>query len=211
MGEQGVAVARGEADPEPVGRRLVEAALVQELTGHERVGGGELPGVELLRHPVGLDQPTAGGPLGTVVADVAILAAQLDAVLVGEALDRLDEAEPVDLHQEREDVAALLAAEAVPELAGRGHVERRRLLVVEGAEALLGAAAGVAQRDVGGDDLVDGRLLAHLGDVFLANPAGHGAESTAGAGARTRASTTGRFRSVPPSVSPIPLVQTTVL
>ena len=192
VGEQGVAVARGEADPEPVGRRLVEAALVQELPGHQRVGGGELPGVELLRHPVGLDQPAAGGPLGPLVADVTVLAPQLHAVLVGEALDRLHEADPVDLHQEREDVAAFLAAEAVEELAGRGDMERRRLLVVEGAEPLLGAAAGVAQRHVGGDDVVDGRLLAHLGDVFLANPAGHGAESTAATGTRPPASTAGR-------------------
>ena len=41
-----------------------------------------------------------------------------------------------------------LAAEAVAEPAGRGDVERRGLLVVEGAQALQRAAAGVAERDV---------------------------------------------------------------
>ena len=52
-------------------------------------------------------------------------------------------------------------------------VERRRLLVVEGAQALQGAAAGVAERDVLRDDVVDARLLAHLGDVLLADPSCH--------------------------------------
>ena len=61
---------------------------------------------------------------------------------------------------------------------GRGDVEGRGLLVVERAQALQRAAAGVAQRDVGGDHVVDARLLAHLGDVLLADPPGHVAEST---------------------------------
>ena len=209
MLEQGVAVARREADPERVGRRLVEAALVQELTGRQRVGGGELPGVELLRHPVRLDQPTAGGPLGAVAADVAVLAAQLDAVLVGEPLDRLDEAEPVDLHQERDDVAALLAAEAVEELTGRGDVERRRLLVVEGAQALLGAAAGVAQRDVGGDHLVDAapsRAPRRCPPRGSGRPRGgvYGGDGRRDPGLHNRPG-----RSVPPAASAVPLVQTT--
>ena len=64
-------------------------------------------------------------------------------------------------------------------------VERRRLLVVERAQPLQGAAAGVAQRDVLRDDLVDARLLAHLGDVLLADPACHVAESTSGWGRRS--------------------------
>ena len=77
-----------------------------------------------------------------------------------------------------------LAAEAVEERRGRGDVERRGLLVVEGAQALQRAAAGVAEGDVVGDDLVDARLLAHLGDALLADPACHVAESTGGLSSR---------------------------
>ena len=40
-----------------------------------------------------------------------------------------------------------------------------RLLVVEGAQTLERAAAGGPEGDVGGDHVVDARLLAHLGDV----------------------------------------------
>ena len=40
------------------------------------------------------------------------------------------------------------------------------------------AAAGVAQRDVVGDDLVDAGPLADLRDVLVPDPARHGAEST---------------------------------
>ena len=90
-----------------LGRGLVEAALGEELPGGERVGRGQLAGVELLRLAVRLDQPLPGRALGAVLADVALLAPQLHAVLVGQPLDRLGEREPVDLHQEGDDVAAL--------------------------------------------------------------------------------------------------------
>ena len=177
---QRLAVARREADAERRGRGLVEAALGEELARDDGVGGRQLLGVELLGDLVRLDQPAArrsARPLGLVVA---VLATQLDAVLVGEPLDRLGEGEPVDLHQEGDDVAALLAAEAVEELARGLDVEGRGLLVVEGAQALERAAAGLAERDVAGDDVVDACLLAHLGDVVVADPACHVAESTGG-------------------------------
>ena len=80
----------------------------------------------------------------------------------------------LDLLQEVDHVAALAAgAEAVPVAAGGGDLEAGRLLVVEGAEALHGAA-GAAQRDVGADDLLDPRPVPDGGHVLLVDPPGHG-------------------------------------
>ena len=79
----------------------------------------------------------------------------------------------LDLLDERVDVTALAAAEAVEVPVVGPHVEGRRLLVVEGTQALHRATTGVLQGDVGGDDVVDASLLAHLGDVLIANPSRH--------------------------------------
>ncbi len=173
-----LAVAGREADAEHLRGGLVEAALVEELPGDDRVGRRELLGVELLGDLVGLDEPPAGGAARADRLVVAVLATQLDADLLGQALDGLGEGQPVDLHEEGDDVAALPAAEAVEELAGRVDVEGRRLLVVEGAQALQRSPAGALERDVLGHHVVDPRLLAHLGDVVVANPACHAGEST---------------------------------
>ena len=125
-----------------------------------------------------LEQPAARRTARAYGLVVALLAPELDAELLGEPLDGLGEGEPVDLHHEGDDVAALPAAEAVEELARRVDVERRGLLVVERAQALERPAAGPLERDVLRHDVVDPRLLAHLGDVVVANPACHAGEST---------------------------------
>ena len=52
----------------------------------------ELLAVELLRDAVRLDQPAALRPAWSLGGRVAVLAPQLDAVLLAESLDRLDEA-----------------------------------------------------------------------------------------------------------------------
>ena len=65
--------------------------------------------------------------------------------------------------QEREDVAVLAAAEAVPGLALGGDDEGRRLLGVEGAEALEDGA-GTLERDGLADDVGDRKLRLDLGD-----------------------------------------------
>ena len=176
---QRLAVARRETDAEHLGGGLVEAALVEELARHDRIGATQVLGVELLSHLVGLDQAAARRPTRTGRLVVALLAAELDAVLLPQPLDGLGEREGVDLHDEGDDVAALATSEAVEELTRRVDVERRGLLVVEGAQALQRASAGPLERDVLGHDVVDPRLLAHLGDVVLANPACHVRESTA--------------------------------
>src|SRR5690606_14978910 len=91
----------------------------------------------------------------------------------GEALDGLGEGEVVDLHHERDGVAALLAAEAVEEALGGADLEGRRLLVVEGAQPLEVAAAGVAQLEVLGDDGVDRDRVPYRLHVLVVDPSSH--------------------------------------
>ena len=77
------------------------------------------------------------------------------------------EGEVLDLLQEREDVAALTAAEAVVVAPCRADLERRGLLVVERAQPLEIAAAGVAQCDVLPHDLLDATGVANPFPVRL--------------------------------------------
>ena len=86
-----LALARREAQPEGLRRRGVEAALGEELPGLRRVGGQQLLGVVLLRDPVRLDQLAPSRTLGPLLVAVALLALELDAVLLREPLDGLDE------------------------------------------------------------------------------------------------------------------------
>ena len=69
-------------------------------------------------------------------ARVLLLALELDAVAVGEELERAVEVEPFGLLHEREDVARGLAAEAVVDLLSGSIAERGRALVVERAQPL---------------------------------------------------------------------------
>ena len=126
---------------------------------------------------MGLDQPGAGAPL-LPRRRAALLVAQLDAVAAGEVLDRLDEAQQAVLADVADDVAGLAAAEAHVVADGRVDVERRRLLVVEGAQALEPAAAGAAQLHARLDDDV-GQLgaLADGDDVLVADPPCHRASA----------------------------------
>src|SRR5262249_59146042 len=102
-----------------------------------------------------------GGRARLVAGAVAArLVPGLDAGGGREPLDRLGEREVVDLLHELDDVPAVRAGEAVPQATGGSDVEGRRLLVVEGAQALERAAAGVTELEVLADDLVDGRALA---------------------------------------------------
>src|SRR5680860_455909 len=71
-----------------------------------------------------------------------------------------------------------LSRQTMVETSRRSHMERCRLLVMEGAQALHRPAAGVPERHVGGDDVVDARPLADLRDVLVPDPAHHGGEST---------------------------------
>ena len=90
---------------------------------------------------------------------------ELDPGARGQAPQGLGEVDPVALHDEAEDVAALAAAEAVPRLArGRDH-ERRGLLPVERAEPLE-RGAGLLQLDRLADELDEVRpVLDGSGDA----------------------------------------------
>ncbi len=161
------------ADAEVLGGGLVEAPLGEEDPAGVRLRGGR----ELLRVPlrgdlVGLDQADALAALvGGVVP--ALLVAQGDAGLSGEALDRLREGEVVDLHHERDGVAALLAAEAVEESLARADLEGRRLLVVEGAQTLEVPAPRVTQLEILGHDGVDRDRVPNRLHILIIDPPSH--------------------------------------
>ena len=121
---------------------------------------------------VRLNQPPALGMVTSRDAP-ALLVPQLDPGPGREPLDGLGEAQVLDPLHELDDVAALGAGEAVPEPAGRGDVEGRRLLVVERAQALERAAAGAAELQVLPHDLLDGGALTDQRDIFVADPACH--------------------------------------
>lgn len=168
-----VPAGRAVADAEVGSRRLVEAALGEELPADLRLGAVQLLDIELGGGLVRLDQPDALAALvGGVVA--ALLVAQGDARLGGEPLDRLGEGEVVDLHHERDGVAALLAAEAVEESLARADLEGGRLLVVERAEPLEVAPARVPQLEVLRNDGVDRDRVPDRLHIVVIDPACHG-------------------------------------
>src|SRR5206468_1781232 len=104
---------RRVADAEPFDVAELEAAFGQEGAGRSGVGRAQPFGIKFGGGPVRVGQPF---PLALFLArDVtALLVAQLDAGPRGQPLDRLDEAEPVDLLHELDDIAAFGAAETVP-------------------------------------------------------------------------------------------------
>jgi hypothetical protein len=164
---------RAVADGEVLGGGLVEAALGEELAAGVRLGAdGELLHVVVGGDLVGLDQADALAALiGGVVP--ALLVPQRDAGLGGQTLDRLREREVVDLHHERDGVAALLAAEAVEETLAGADLEGRRLLVVERAETLEVAAARVPQLEVLGHHGVDRDRVPNRLHVLVVDPSCH--------------------------------------
>ena len=91
---------------------------------------------------------------------------ELHARAARELGERLGERERVALHDEREDVAVLAAAEAVPGVAHGRHDEAGGLLAMEGAQPLEGGAR-LLQLD---------RLPHHVGDGEPALDLGHDAD-----------------------------------
>jgi hypothetical protein len=153
------------------GRRVVEEQPVVE------VDGGLVHG----------HQPVAPQAL---LALVGIVVAQRDREPGGQPLDGLHEAQSLVFLDELDDVAARCAAEAVVQLHVGTHRERRRLLGVERAQALV-ATADAFQRDVVADHGEDVGLLSHPGDVVVHDA--HAGLSVRfggfGAGRRSRAGT----------------------
>ena len=154
---QGVPVGRRPAQVRPFDRLVGEAALAQ--VGQGALARGRLRQDGVVERDGRLDDvvemPAAGVLAGGPLVD-------LDAGAAGQDLERLREGEAVAAHDEAEDVAALAAAEAVPALASGRDDEARRLLAVEGAEALVGGPR-LLERDRLPDDVEDGQLALHFG------------------------------------------------
>ena len=136
---------RRVADPElpqrPLGQPTSEEVLprVSGLLGLPEdsgvVGRGAVQHVE---QPL-LAAAARGGPR------ILLLGLELDPRPLGQRLQGRLEVQPLGLHHELEDVAALAAAEAVVELLDRVDAERRRPLVVERAQPRVAPLAGLAQ------------------------------------------------------------------
>ena len=177
---QRLARTRRIADAETDCGFAVEVSLVQEpAAGYRLRRLGQLLGVESGGVPMGLDQ---SGSLFSVWlrcgAGSGFLVAQLHADLDRKPLERLGERQLLDLLDKPDDVSALVAPEAEVHASSRCDVERRCLLVVEGAQSLQRAATRIAQGHVLADDLLDPRLLADRRDVLVADPPSHVVEST---------------------------------
>jgi hypothetical protein len=169
-----VAVARAPRGVEhrvPRARRVADAELAQRALGQpaaEQVlaRAGRLARLPQHAHVVGrgpLEQREqarlAVAPLGR--PRVLRLGLELDPRPLGERLERGLEVEPLGLHHELEDVAALAAAEAVVELLDRVDAERRRPLVVERAQPRVAPLAGLAQLGARADELDEVDRVAH--------------------------------------------------
>ena len=116
---------------------LLEPAAQEVLAGLRAGSGPERPGEVLARR---LHQGQDLLALLAVGADLGAPLGHRDAVAAGQGLHGLGEIHPLVEHHELEDVAPRPTAEAVEDRRLGAHVEGRRLLVVEGTEALPGVA-----------------------------------------------------------------------
>ena len=151
----------------------VEVAVEQILPRGRGLLGLQRRGVELLRGGVGGQQPAAAATVALHIRRRRTRVGDRVADPVGEQLDGLDEADVLDLLDERVDVAALAAAEAVKMPVVGPDVKRRRLLVVERAQPLQRIRARAPQLHVVADDVLDPDAFANGRDIAIRNPAGH--------------------------------------
>src|SRR5205807_9515408 len=79
----------------------------------------------------------------------------------------------LQLHQEAEGVASLLASKAVVDLLGRADRKRRGLLRVERAESIHGVPARLPELQITRNDLDDVGALSDRLDVLLPDPSCH--------------------------------------
>ena len=121
------------AGPDPLQRLLLEAAAEQVLARPR-----PRRGPEVVREVLGGRLQQGQHLLARLAVGAAVEPAFGDghAEAAGDHLHRLGEADPLVQHRELEDVASFAAAEAVEQGRLRAHVEGRRLLLMEGAQAL---------------------------------------------------------------------------
>ena len=169
---QRIAVVRAQPQRELADGVRPQASPLQVLPGRLSLGRLQDALVEARRGGVGLVQG--------VDLLRALARGKADARPPGKIPQGLREGQPLRLHDEGEEVAALGAgAEAAPGLALREDVEGGRALRVEGAPGLE-VAPGLGQRDVPGDDVDDVQALLDL--VY----GGHGTSRSAGMFSATR-------------------------
>ena len=171
--EQRVPALRRVADAELFRGGAVEAAAVQEVPAFGGARGQQLGAEEFVGDLVRVQQALALADFFAVGAGAAVLVAQLVADAGGQLLHGLMEGGVVQLLDEGDDVAVFAAAEAVVPAHLRADGERRRALVVEGAQALVGAQPGALERDVAVNDFLDVRALAYFVDIFTFDQASH--------------------------------------
>ncbi len=158
-GERVLAGAAGgcEPDAELSSHRLVHTALLQERAAR-RACRGRPEHVLVVGLRLGVELDRAAALASGALAGVRP-ALQLDARAVGQQFERLTEVDALDLLDELEQVPALMASVAVPDLALGAHGEGRRLLGVERAQSRH-LSAGAVEGDVPPDhlDQVEARL-----------------------------------------------------
>ena len=123
------------------------------------MGGRGLPGVEVALEEFRGDlmgvQQSLPAPHFFALGPRALLVTQLVADAPGQPFHRFGERRVIHFHEERDHVTGFVAAEAVVSTHVRAHVEGRRALVVERAQALVGTNAGGLEGHVLVDDFLE--------------------------------------------------------
>ena len=167
--EEGLAGGFGESEAEGFDELGADAAF-----GEIGAGFGALRSAKARLKQIrgdGVDVVERAAKFGLFVAEAGA-PGHGDAVTLGEEFQSLEKREAVDLHDELQDVAADAASEAVIHLPGLIHRERRRLFLMEGAEADVAAGGAEAlEAHVFADRLDDVDLGFELLDEFHAEGA----------------------------------------
>ncbi len=155
-----VEVVGGVADAEFGDRVGGDAASGQVFAGACGLGTFE-GGFEVLRGGfVDVDELAAEAGFAGFFGRAELALGEGDAALGGDDADGLGEADVFHLHDEGEDVALFVAAEAVEVAVGGVDGEGAGFFFVEGAEAGVVLGSGFAQLDVVADDADDVGLVA---------------------------------------------------
>ncbi len=173
MAEEPVPALGGKANTKLFCRGAVKPPLLQERTAGGSARSQQLVTIELSGDLVGIQQPLTLAGLLPAGTRSTILIPQLESDPGGEFLNGFGEGRVIHLLDKRNHIAALAAAKAVVGAHLRAHVEGRRTLIVEGAQALVGAHTGGFQRDVTVNHFLDIGALPDLIDVFALDESGH--------------------------------------
>ena len=165
-----VEVVGGVADAELCDGFGGDAAAGEVFAGAGGFGSFQC-GFEVLRGGfVNVDELAAKAGFAGLFGGVELALGKRDSALDGDGANGLGKADVFHLHDEGEDVALFVAAEAIEVAVGGVDGEGAGLFFVKGAEAGVVLGAGFAQLDVVADDADDvGLLLDELGEVV-----GHG-------------------------------------